>query len=175
MADIDWAALQALAESEKFELLADGQQFVFKVEEATAKPSAKNTGLNVNLKCRVVDGPSAGSRCYGMIFIPYPGADVGAGAYGFAQQKLNAVGVPLASIAAAAASNPALRSDPSPLFVEKSFVGKVEHYPGTDGVQRQRIASYSPVPFGGSGFAPAGAASVPASNGAAAAPPQRAF
>lgn len=143
MAEFDWAELQRLAEDEKFEPLPEAV-YVFVVEKAAAKPSAKNTGINFQLQCKVMEGPEAGRSTFANIFVAKPGADVKAGAYSMMAAKLNAIGVPLSTLAAHGATP----QQAATLFVGRTFLGGVAHREW-NGATRDGIDTIAPLPGGG--------------------------
>ena len=139
MGQIDWSQLQALAESEKFELLPEGN-YLFRVESGEMKGTAKGNGMMLNLKCKVMEGPLAGRAAFGGIYIPTPGGDHKAGVFGMMNAKLNAIGLTLTELVQ---HNPTTEQV-STLVAGKTFIGGIKHREW-NGQTRDGIDTFSPV------------------------------
>lgn len=122
MGQIDWSQLQALAESEKFELIPE-DRYLFMVESGEMKATAKGNGMMLNLKCKIMEGPYAGRVQFGGIYIPTPGGEHKAGVFGMMNAKLNAIGLTLTELVR---HNPTTEQV-STLVAGKTFIGGVKH------------------------------------------------
>jgi hypothetical protein len=139
MGQIDWSQLQALAESEKFELIPEGK-YVFIVESGEIKETAKKNGVMLNLKCKIVEGPLAGRVQFGGIYIPTPGGDHKPGVFSMMNGKLNAIGLTLAELVQ---HNPT-DAQVSALVKGKTFIGEVKHR-SWNGTMRDGIDGYASI------------------------------
>lgn len=122
MTTMNWGDLAQAAEADKIEPIPESK-YLFEIVDAKASTSAKGTGVNVRIRAKVVDGEYAGRSSFGNLFIPFPGADVKPGTFNMASNKLNAVGVPLATLKEHGRSV----EESMVLFKGKRFIGEIEH------------------------------------------------
>ena len=117
--------------------------------------AAKGGGVNITLKCKIVDGEQAGRTSLMNLYIPLPGHDAKPGTYNMMNVKLNSLGVPLAVLQQ---HNQPLEQSVL-LFIGKHFIGDVE-LSDYKGEMRSNIETTYPIgqppvnAFVGSGHAP---------------------